>query len=159
MDDDKYQGEYVDVLPEQVKLVTDFIDSLKENDIESFWSMISNKDQARVYGIFKTLERHNHKELNQTFQGFIKQEIFEPWKQRYEHLFEDLGILTHLRFTENGEHIICTQNNVVVARYYIAPAEEIVYPFTLTVDVEMKKMDFKSVWKIRLYDDLEFENI
>ena len=154
IEQDTYNGQYVDVTKEQSDLGFSFIEALKNDDLISFWSLVCELDKSRVYGIYYSLK--NEQLFLGEFEDFVRTEIFEFVKEKYKNVFDNTGIASHLRFSEFGEHIIFMVPNTVAPVHFIAEAEIYVFPITILPEIKMNKMDSEVSWKARIYNDRDF---
>lgn len=145
---------YVEITREMADATFNFVNSLFEEDLEAFWNTISVVDQARIYGIYRTIIDKEDISFEQySYSEFIKNEFVNLLRYKMENYKENPGIATHLRFSKDGVPMVYLLQNTLVPRHYIAESEELVYPIFLGLDTVFKDGKIVASWKVRLYDD------
>ncbi|MDE0563364.1 hypothetical protein [Exiguobacterium sp. B2(2022)] len=145
---------YVEITSEMADATFNFVNRLFEEDLEAFWDSVCAVDQARIYGIYRTiLDKENLSFRQYSYSRFIKNEFVNLLRLKMKNYKENPGIATHLRFSKDGVPMVYLLQNTIVPRHYIAESEEMVYPIFLGLDTVYKEGEIVAEWKVRLYDD------
>ena len=154
----KKEKQYIDVNPEQMGVVLDFLSVIFEDDVENYWNLISKVDQARVYGMYRAALSLDLVEEQLSFKEYVEEQFMKEHRKQYEKLRNnDPGIASHLRYTEDGECLVYVLPSVTEVRIVKEPTQEYVFPVTLTMDTNVENGEITSEWKVRMYSDQEYK--
>ncbi|MBM4761385.1 hypothetical protein [Bacillus sp. B15-48] len=83
------------IQPQQMGLVSDFLNSLKSDDVELFWESLSREDKAYVYGSFRALHTNGFEDLS--IEDWKKQS-FKRIKVQYKEYIGEYGVASIVRY-------------------------------------------------------------
>lgn len=151
---------YIEITREMANAAFNFVNSLFKDDLEAFWNSVSIVDQARIYGIYRTIIDKENLSFDQySFSEFIKTEFVDVLRYKMENYEENPGIATHLRFSEDGIPMVYLLQNTLVPRHYIAESEDQVYPIFLGLDTDFNDGMITTNWKVRIFDDKSYSKL
>lgn len=151
--------EYNEISQEQSQIVFRFLNTLFRENVQEYWDTISKVDQARVYGMYKAAITTEALDVTVQFSDYVREQFMIPQRELYERVKENPGVATHLRYSKEGEPQIFVLENVVAPRYYIAPAQERVFPVTITIDTMVSDKEVVAEWKVRMYIDQDYKYV
>lgn len=152
------ETQYVEINQEIADLVFNYIEALYQDDVKVFWGLISNKDKARVYGIYLALSKEGHiDESIFSFEDFIEREFQYEIRKNYERVKTNSGIASHLRFSEEGSPFVYLTSGVTEYEIIEEPTVKNVWPIYLDVDTNWNGTEVQGTWKVRIYEDHQYE--
>lgn len=144
---------YIDNLQSQQRvLVKDFMDSLKKDDIELFWSTLSKEDKAYTRGVFN-ISSNNGEDFS--FEGF-KQEIFISKKEHFINYIDNYGLSTSVRHYNKMLADVYLPHGVKVSTTYIAEADVRAMKLPIVLEIHLSEDEELSLeWRVSLFTNTE----
>lgn len=135
------------IQPQQLELITNFINSLKGDDFDLFWSTLSNIDKAYIKGTHNALivegENYSYDEFKQT--------IFCKIKEKYLEYIDNYVISTIVRYYSKLKGSIFLKHGVKVPIYYIVDSDISMINIPIILELQLSEHDdLLPEWKINI---------
>jgi len=132
---------------EQFDFAFGFVEIVFEADLQTFWSLVSEVDQARAYETYKSVQ-----DSYTNFEEYIAS-VRENVRSLYSPVQDNAGISQTVRYTDDGEAYIYLFENVQEPEVYEEATEKKVFPVRISYESFFDEGSINLRLKARVYDD------
>lgn len=144
-----------ELAPDQAGIVTDFMDSLSNNDKESFWNCLSRSDKGYIFGTYNTVKRLEQENLQ--FADWLD-ECYESTKAYFSKYIDNYGVSTSVRYNTELVGNVFLPLNIETNIVFMQETEALVMVLPLILETDLNEQgEIVADWKVYLFANEEIE--
>jgi hypothetical protein len=135
-----------EITSQQRELVIVFLDSLKREDVNLFWDVISEEDKEFIKGTYRTIMEFG--EVKTNFNKWVL-ELLLKVKGNFSEYLINYGITTIVRYENKLKAKVYIAKDIQTEIHFIKDTEFPVLPISIILNLVDTEQGIGFIWKIK----------